>query len=46
MQVVSKRRKLMEPVLGNSTTAKLIVRILDLENVKSVRELRPVLQRS
>jgi 2-methylcitrate dehydratase PrpD len=46
MQVVSKSRELMAPALGNSTTAKLIDRILDLETMKSVRGLRVLLQRS
>jgi len=45
-QVVSKSRELMTPVLGASTSAKLIDRILDVENIKNVRELRPLLQRS
>jgi 2-methylcitrate dehydratase PrpD len=45
-QVVSKSRDLMAPVLGASTTTKLIDRILDFENSKNVRELRPLLQRS
>jgi 2-methylcitrate dehydratase PrpD len=45
-QVVSKARELMIPVLGAPASAKLIERLLDVENVKSVRELRPLLQRS
>ena len=45
-QVISKCRDLMVPVLGTSATAKLIERTLDLENVKSVRELRSLLQRA
>lgn len=45
-QVVSKSRELMSPVLGSSTTTKLIDRLLDFENIKNVRELRPLLQRS
>jgi len=45
-QVISKCRDLMVPVLGASAAAKLIERTLDLENVKSVRELRPLLQRA
>jgi len=45
-QVVSKARELMSPVLGSSDSAKLIERLLDVENVKNVRELRPLLQRS
>ena len=46
VQVVSKARDLMTPVLGASTAAKLIERILDFENIKNIRELRPLLQRS
>ena len=45
-QVVAKARDLMTPVLGASAGAKLIEKTLDLENVKSIRELRPLLQRS
>ena len=45
-QVVAKARELMTPVLGASATAKLIERTLDLENVKSIRDLRPLLQRA
>jgi len=45
-QVVSKCRELMTPVLGASKAATLIERTLDFENIKNVRELRPLLQRS
>ena len=45
-QVVSKARELMTPVLGASNSGKLIERLLDLENMKSVRELRTLVQRS
>jgi hypothetical protein len=34
----------MMPVLGAATAARLIDKILALETVKSVRELRPLLQ--
>jgi 2-methylcitrate dehydratase PrpD len=44
-QVVSKARELMTPVIGASNSGKLIERLLDLENMKSVRELRPLIQR-
>jgi hypothetical protein len=44
--VIAKARDLITPVLGASTGAKLIERVLDLENVKNVRELRPLLQRA
>ena len=45
-EIVAKSRDLITPVLGAATSAKLIERVLDLENVKSVRELRPLLQRA
>jgi 2-methylcitrate dehydratase PrpD len=44
-EVVAKCRDLITPVLGASATAKLIAKVLDLENVKNVGELRPLLQR-
>jgi 2-methylcitrate dehydratase PrpD len=44
--VVAKSRDLMAPVLGDEKCAKLIDRMLGLENVKDVRELRPLLQRA
>jgi 2-methylcitrate dehydratase PrpD len=43
-EVVAKARELMEPVLGAATCSSLIERVLTLENVKDVRELRPLLQ--
>jgi hypothetical protein len=36
----------MTPVLGASAGAKLIERVLDVENLKTIRELRPLLQRA
>jgi 2-methylcitrate dehydratase PrpD len=45
-EVVAKCRDLITPVLGSATTAKLIAKTLDLENVKNVAELRPLLQRA
>jgi 2-methylcitrate dehydratase PrpD len=45
-EVVAKCRDLMTPVLGGDKTAKLIERVLDLENMKNIRELRPLLQRA
>jgi 2-methylcitrate dehydratase PrpD len=44
-EVAGKARDLMTPLLGAAKTAKLIERVLDLEHVKSVSELRPLLQR-
>jgi 2-methylcitrate dehydratase PrpD len=45
-QVVAKCRDLMTPVIGASNSEKLIQKTLALENVKAVRELRPLLQRA
>jgi 2-methylcitrate dehydratase PrpD len=45
-EVVAKARDLMAPVLGPAGTAKLISTILELEKVKDVRELRPLLQKA
>jgi hypothetical protein len=36
----------MTPVLGAAKTTKLIDRVLGLDNVKNIRELRPLLQRT
>jgi 2-methylcitrate dehydratase PrpD len=43
-EVVAKARELMTPVLGATKTSKLIDRVLGLDNVKNIRELRPLLQ--
>jgi 2-methylcitrate dehydratase PrpD len=45
-EVIAKARDLMTPVLGADRTAKLIQATLALESLKSVRELRPLLQRT
>jgi len=45
-EVVAKCRDLITPVLGVATTAKLIAKTLDLENMKNIAELRPLLQRT
>jgi 2-methylcitrate dehydratase PrpD len=45
-EVVAKARDLMTPLLGGEQSAKLIDATLSLERLKSVRELRPLLQRS
>ncbi|HUI76322.1 MAG TPA: MmgE/PrpD family protein [Bryobacteraceae bacterium] len=45
-EVVAKCRDLMSPVLGAARCSQLIERILNLENLKSVRELRPLLKRA
>ncbi len=44
--VVAKCRDLITPVLGATTSNNLIEKILSLEKVKSIRELRPLLQRT
>ena len=42
-EVVAKARELMTPVLGAETCSKLIERVLGLDTVKDIRELRPLL---
>jgi 2-methylcitrate dehydratase PrpD len=41
--VVAKARDLMSPILGEQACVKLITEVLGLENVKNIRELRPLL---
>jgi 2-methylcitrate dehydratase PrpD len=43
-EVVNKCRDLTSSIIGASNAAKLIDRVLNLESVKDVRELRPLLQ--
>lgn len=43
-EVVGKCRDLMSPILGADRCARLIDSILDLENIKDIRALRPLLQ--
>jgi 2-methylcitrate dehydratase PrpD len=43
-EVVAKARELMTPVLGATTCSTLIERLLALDSVKDIRELRPLLQ--
>jgi 2-methylcitrate dehydratase PrpD len=45
-EVVAKARDLMAPILSATTTTNLINKILALESVKDIRELRPLLQRT
>jgi len=45
-EVAQKCRDLVEPVLGKANCATLIEKIFGLENVKDIRELRGVLQKS
>jgi 2-methylcitrate dehydratase PrpD len=43
-EVVAKARELMTPVLGAATCSSLIERVLALDNVKDIRQFRPLLQ--
>jgi 2-methylcitrate dehydratase PrpD len=45
-EVIAKARDLITPVLGAATFSKLIAKVFDIENVKSVLELRPLLQKA
>ena len=45
-EVVDKARDLIAPVLGPATCSTLIDKMLSLETLKDIRELRPALQRS
>ena len=45
-EVADKARDLIAPVLGSSTCTALVNKLLALETLKDVRELRPELQRS
>ncbi len=45
-EVVAKARDLMAPVLGAANSTNLINKVLALETVKDIRELRPLLQRT
>jgi 2-methylcitrate dehydratase PrpD len=44
-EVVSKARDLISPFLGMAQSASLIQKILALETVQDIRELRPLLQK-
>jgi 2-methylcitrate dehydratase PrpD len=45
-EIVAKARDLINPVLGASTSTKLVDTVLALENVKNIRDLRPLLQKA
>src|SRR5437016_10324944 len=45
-EIVAKARDLIAPILGTAQCANLIERVLNLDRVKDIRELRPLLQRS
>jgi 2-methylcitrate dehydratase PrpD len=44
-EVTTKAKDLIAPVLGAAATTKLIERVMNLEDVKDIRELRPLVQR-
>ena len=44
-EVVAKARELMTPVLGAAVCSNLIERVMGLQDVKDMRDLRPMLQR-
>jgi len=43
-EVIAKARDLVTPVLGAPKSAKLIETVFSLENLKSIRDLRPLIQ--
>jgi 2-methylcitrate dehydratase PrpD len=45
-EIAAKSRDLIAPILGPANSATLIEKLLNLENLKDVRELRPLLQRA
>jgi hypothetical protein len=45
-EIVAKARDLIAPVLGTAQCAKLIDKVLNLDQVRDIRELRPLLQRA
>jgi 2-methylcitrate dehydratase PrpD len=45
-EIVAKARDLMTPVLGAGACNNLIEKVLAIESLKNIRELRPLLQRS
>jgi 2-methylcitrate dehydratase PrpD len=45
-EIVAKARDLITPVLGADTCTKLVEKVFGLEQVKDVRELRPLLRRA
>ncbi|HXD74275.1 MAG TPA: MmgE/PrpD family protein [Vicinamibacterales bacterium] len=45
-EVIAKAKDLIVPVLGLQTFDQLVARVFDLEHVRSIRELRPLIQRA
>jgi hypothetical protein len=44
-EIVAKAHDLIAPILGTAQGANLIERVLNMDRVKNIRELRPLLQR-
>jgi 2-methylcitrate dehydratase PrpD len=44
-EVVAKAYDLIAPVIGQAPSSRLIDKLLGVENLKDIRELRPLLQR-
>ena len=44
-EVVAKARDLIAPVMGEAVTGKLLEQVMNLEKIKNIGELRPLLQR-
>jgi 2-methylcitrate dehydratase PrpD len=45
-EIVAKARDLIAPILGTAQCASLIDRVLNMDRVRDIRELRPLLQRA
>ncbi len=45
-EVVAKAKDLITPVLGVAGASKLVERVMNFENIKDIREMRPFLQRA
>jgi 2-methylcitrate dehydratase PrpD len=43
-EVVAKAKDLITPVMGVAGATKLVERVMNFESVKSIREMRPLLQ--
>jgi 2-methylcitrate dehydratase PrpD len=43
-EVVAKAKDLITPVMGVARATKLVERVMNIESVKSIREMRPLLQ--
>ena len=45
-EITAKARDLVTPVLGTDTCRRLIEAVFELETVKNIRDVRPLLQRA